>query len=286
MPADGITGQPWTESEIELTIVAYFEMLEMQLAGHGFTKTEIVRRLQHSIPVRNARAIEAKFQNVSAVLDEAGIGWIDGYIPLAHYQHALKDAVLQTLQRETGVREAIAAYESATLPAPSTRRQATEDVLVPVPHDRSIGRRGTRVLLTGGRMSALHDFRARQLGSAGERWVVDIEREALRRAGREDLAQRVRWIAHDVGDGLGFDVESYRIDGRARAIEVKTTNYGPRTPFFITRWELEFSRTHSDTYSLYRVHGFARDPRIYILDGNVEERARLDAAVFLGMPIG
>jgi hypothetical protein len=40
--------------------------------------------------------------------------------------------------------------------------------------------------LTGSAVSALRDFRAHQLGSAGERWVVDPERETLRRAGRPE----------------------------------------------------------------------------------------------------
>jgi hypothetical protein len=33
------------------------------------------------------------------------------------------------------------------------------------------------------------------------------------------------------------------------------------------------------------VHGFARDPRLYILEGDVEERARLEPTVFLGIPL-
>ena len=37
--------------------------------------------------------------------------------------------------------------------------------------------------------------------------------------------------------------------------------------------------------SLYRVHGFARDPRIYVLDGSIEELARLEPKIFLGLPL-
>jgi hypothetical protein len=133
--------------------------------------------------------------------------------------------------------------------------------------------------------SALRDFQKRELGEAGERWVIDLERESLRRAGRPDLSDRVQWVAREIGDGLGFDVASFRADGRDRLIEVKTTNLGPRTPFYITRWEIDVSRDRAESYSLYRVHGFARDPRIYVLDGNVEERARLEPKVFLGIPI-
>jgi hypothetical protein len=96
---------------------------------------------------------------------------------------------------------------------------------------------------------------------------------------------RVVWVARDVGDGAGYDIGSFWPDGTERMIEVKTTNFGPMTPFYITRWEIEVSRQHPSHYSLYRVHGFARDPRIYVLDGSVQERAHLEPRVFLGIPI-
>ena len=66
-------------------LIGYCEMLRMELRGERFRKTEIVRRLESMIPARNSRAIEAKFQNISAIRDEAGLLWIDGYKPLPHY---------------------------------------------------------------------------------------------------------------------------------------------------------------------------------------------------------
>ena len=107
-------------------------------------------------------------------------------------------------------------------------------------------------------MAAMRDFRTRQLGVAGEEWVVDLEREQLHRSGRTDLADSVRWVAREDGDGAGYDIRSFRPDGSDRLIEVKTTNLGARTPFYITRWEIEVSRRSPESYSLYRVHGFAR----------------------------
>ena len=61
-------------------------------------------------------------------------------------------------------------------------------------------------------------------------------------AGRTDLAQRIRWVSHVDGDGAGYDIQSYEIDGDERLIEVKTTNGWERTPFHITRNELAVSR--------------------------------------------
>ena len=181
--------------------------------------------------------------------------------------------------------EALATYGTTSLVAARPRRLATDDVVVPAPGARDRGPRRSSVGLTAGPIAALRDFQTRQLGTAGEERVIDLERESLSRAGRSDLADRVTWVARDVGAGAGYDVGSFRPDGRERLIEVKTTNVGPRTPFYITRWEIEVSRQQADAYSLYRVHGFARDPRIYVLDGSVEERARLEPRVFLGIPI-
>jgi hypothetical protein len=283
--SDAVTGQPWTQAEIDLTVEAYFEMLSAELRGERIRKAEVVRRLREVMPARNERAIEAKFQNISAVLDESGFDWIDGYKPLEHYQRALKESVDAAIVGPHSVREAFEAYESSSLVAASPRRLGLEDVLAPIPGLSSAARRRTSVSLTGSSVSAMREFRNHQLGSAGERWVVDLERESLNRAGRSDLAERVSWAARERGDGLGYDVTSFRTDGSDHVIEVKTTNLGPRTPFYITRWEIDISRELADRYSLYRVHGFARDPRIYVLEGSIEECARLEPKVFLGLPI-
>jgi hypothetical protein len=52
-----------------------------------------------------------------------------------------------------------------------------------------------------GRRAAARDARNRDLGRAGEEFVVDFERSRLRRAGRSDLARDVRWVADLDGDG-------------------------------------------------------------------------------------
>ena len=282
---DGRTGEPWTALEIEAVVAGYAEMLRMELRGERYSKADAVRRLGALLPARSSGSIERKFQNVSAVLDESGLEWIDGYKPLPHYQRDLKPAVIATMGPSHRIGEALAAYGMATLIAARPHRLATDDVVVPTPGATERVRRRTSVSLTGGPLTALRDFQTRQLGTAGEEWVIDLEREHLRRSGRLDLAERVVWVARDIGDSAGFDVASFRPDGRERLIEVKTTNWGPRTPFYITRWEIEVSRQNAESYSLYRVHGFARDPRIYVLDGSVEERARLEPKVFLGIPI-
>lgn len=236
----GVTGKPWTQFEVEATVGAYVEMLDMERKGQRYAKVEVVRKLQAIMPARSHAAIEYKFSNVSAILDELGLPWIDGYKPQSNYQQDLRRSVIARLNANKWITTGFTAYQSSALPAAQVRPLATADVLVPPPSAPRPNRRRSSVGLTVGPMSALKDFQAKELGNAGEEWVVGLERAELARLGRPDLAKRVEWTAREVGDGTGYDVASFFADGRERLIEVKTTNYGARTPFYITRWEVEF----------------------------------------------
>ena len=84
--------------------------------------------------------------------------------------------------------------------------------------------------------------------------------------------------AKDRGDGAGYDVASFEADGSPRLIEVKTTNGGPETPFYVTAKEVRVSVERAADYWLYRVYGFSKEPRIYAL------RGALDGASFTMTP--
>jgi Protein NO VEIN, C-terminal len=109
------------------------------------------------------------------------------------------------------------------------------------------------------------DHRNRSLGKAGEEFVVDVERHKLTTASRPDLARKVRWIAAEDGDGAGYDVLSFDLADRERLLEVKTTNGSARTPFFLTRNERELAAERFADWSIYRVHMFAKNPRIFTI---------------------
>ena len=279
----GETGKAWTVDEIELVVTVYFDLLAAELRGERPVKATRMRDLQRLMPARTVGSIERKMSNISSILDERQQPWIDGYKPLSHIQAALEPIVLARLGQERRLSETMAEYVANTLPAPTAKRVATDDVLVEPP-SMTRGTKGASIGLTSGAFGAVQDFRNRQLGKAGEEWVLDAERESLDRHGRRDLADSVVWVARDLGDGAGYDIASFRDDGTPRHIEVKTTNLGSRTPFYVTRWEVEVSGKESEIYSLYRVFDFRSDPRIYRLDGSVEKSARLESSVFVGLP--
>jgi len=118
------------------------------------------------------------------------------------------------------------------------------------------------------------EARNRKLGRAGELLVLDHERNQLLEAEKEDLAERVDHVAETEGDGAGYDIRSFELDGSIKYIEVKTTTGGSESDFFASANELAFSKLHSDNYHLYRVYEYDEKKhcgRCYIRSGSLED---------------
>jgi hypothetical protein len=270
--------EDWRRSEIDLLIAAYFDMLQEEMAGGEPVKADVNRHLQELLPARTRGAIEYKLQNVSAVLYEEQLPFIDGYKPARNYQAALKLAVDERLRGDTLVAEQLIAYGDE-LPPVAWQPVRLRDVMVDPPSALTRRHPGAGNI-TRGWFGALRDQQNRTLGRAGEQWVVDVERAELHAVGRDDLAHRVEWTARDRGDGFGYDVASFLPDGRDVQIEVKTTNLGVRSPFYISRHELATSQALETTYRLYRVFDFVRRPRLFMLTGDVERQLELDPLIY------
>jgi hypothetical protein len=106
---------------------------------------------------------------------------------------------------------------------------------------------------------AEQDARNRRLGLGGEEAVLQREKTTLQAAGRNDSAEMVTHVAKVEGDGAGYDIKSYSLNGEQIFIEVKTTRGGVQTPFYLSRLEAGFSKDHADCYYLYRVFEFDED---------------------------
>lgn len=125
------------------------------------------------------------------------------------------------------------------------------------------------------------EARNRSLGLAGEVYVAEVEARRLWDAGKKVLSDKVEHVAQTSGDGLGYDVLSFELDGKERLIEVKTTSFGKPTPFFVTRNELVRSKVDADRYHLYRLFDFRDNPKAFILPGHIEDHCHLDPATYL-----
>jgi hypothetical protein len=268
----------WTETEIDAVVADYFAMLAEELADRPFVKLARYRDLAANIP-RNVKSIERKHQNISAIMIGFGQPWVTGLKPAKHYQNALADGVLRWLdkqpdwlapktqaERENSVREAPSLWIG---PAPTQRNE-------PPFVDPKV------MALIGKKFDvAERDARNRRLGKAGEELVLHHELQALAHAGRIDLADKVRWTAVQDGDGYGFDILSFETDGRERLIEVKTTNGWDRTPFHISRNEIEVAEARRDEWRLVRVWNFARQPKAFELRPPLTAHVELTPTSFL-----
>lgn len=96
----------------------------------------------------------------------------------------------------------------------------------------------------------------KRIGDLGENWVFEHEKQFLINNGKEKLAKKVEHSSKVKGDGLGYDILSYQLDGKPKFIEVKTTKGSKNSTFFITRNELEKSIIDSENFYLYRVYEF------------------------------
>ena len=272
-----ISGRDWTSDEVAQIVGDYLAMLSFELNGQRYNKAEHRRRLLGQLPGRSAGAVEFKHCNISAVMLQLGFPYLKGYLPRSNFQRnllidevsrqvmghrALDEAALLAVQRpaveptvpdfsvvkaeaptrETVVREPAPAY---------TRSPVQRDYLAREAHNRS-------------------------LGAAGEAFALRFERWRLQQLGAGHLAGRVEHVSTTEGDGLGYDIRSFEQDGRERYIEVKTTSFGVRTPFFLTDNELRFSRDCAPQYRLYRLYDFRAGPRLFELMGPIDQHCHLD----------
>ena len=268
-----MSGGDWTDVENDLIVDDYLDMLAEDLAGRPYNKAAHNRALQVLLPGRSHKSIEFKHRNISAVMQVLNQPWITGYLPAYRFQARLIDAVLRHLNQvavprqtvATGTRDAAALYLG---PPPLALNRPVLDATRKAEVERRFD-------------PAEADARNRELGRAGEALVLDFERHVLRRSGRRDLAEKVRWTSQEDGDGAGYDIASFMPDGRPRLVEVKTTNGWERSAFHITRNELEVANDNRDAWRLVRVWNFAREPRAFELAPPLDAHVHLTPTSFL-----
>ena len=73
-------GDAWTDDELQTTIEAYVQMLDLAKANEPFVKKDAYRELA-TIYGRSEKAYEYRFQNISAVLALLGRKWLPGLLP-------------------------------------------------------------------------------------------------------------------------------------------------------------------------------------------------------------
>lgn len=127
----------------------------------------------------------------------------------------------------------------------------------------------------------------KQLGYLGELFILKNEVAYLNKQGKPKLAKRVKHVSVEVGDGLGYDILSFEVDGNEKRIEVKTTRGDITRPFYITRNEVDYSVNNPSDFYLYRVFDFdtkLNKGKCYVIKGNLANSLTLDSLLFIAFP--
>jgi Domain of unknown function (DUF3883) len=265
-------GSDWSEDEVRFTVADYFQMLGLEAEHQPYVKAERNRALRDHLRSRSKASVELKHQNISAVLNAIDMPYIPGYKPRGNAQRLLREEVQRYIgEHPDAVRAIVAGLERV----PDRTAQIVDFVSSLIDIPRGAPASATPRKRVARKIDfARQDERNRSLGRQGERWVIELERERLRRAGRADLGASIEWVADTQGDGAGYDVRSSESDGSQIFIEVKTTNGGELTPFLLSPNELECSRELGTKFRLYRVFEFFTRPRLFIIPGPIDEHVK------------
>ena len=113
----------WTEQEVRLIVADYFAMLEAELNGRAYKKSEHRKALIPHLAGRSDGSVEFKHQNISSVLVEMGLPYVEGYKPRGNYQGLLATEVESFLDQHPGFLEQLAAAPTlnpSSVPQPSS----------------------------------------------------------------------------------------------------------------------------------------------------------------------
>ncbi|MES2994069.1 MAG: DUF3883 domain-containing protein [Pseudomonadota bacterium] len=274
-------GDDWQREEVELIVADYLAMLLQELAGQSYSKAAHRRQLLHRLTVRSEGSIEFKHANISAVMLELGYPYISGYQPRSNFQ---RDLLTETVERQVRHHPQLddLALSAVERPAVASEHADFTRVLSEAPRAEHAVRESSPAYL---QKPVKRDYFAREaqnrsLGAAGELFALSFERWRLVQQGAGQLADKVRHVSVEEGDGLGYDIRSFDVDGRERFIEVKTTGFGERTPFYVSANEARFARDHQDNSRLYRLFDFRSAARLFELAGPIEQHCLLDAVTF------
>jgi hypothetical protein len=270
--ADGERNKDWTVEELYLIVADYYSMLSAEIRRVSYDKTQHRKALMAQIDRSNS-SIEFKHHNISAVLQQLDLPWINGYKPRAHFQKSIVNAIERyilkhpTAQHPEALAGAFTERPPLFIEPPPLLEQKKERPEIVQRLVRKFN-------------PAERDFINRRLGYDGEEMIFNFEQQRLRQADRPDLARKVRWISKEEGDGAGYDILSFDQKGRERFLEVKTTVGSQTAPFYLTRNELSFSKERPTEFRICRLYDFSKIPRMFELAPPLDKFIHLEPLSF------
>ena len=270
----------WSREEAEAIVADYLQMLTLELAGQNYSKTAHRRKLQEKLQARSDASIEFKHGNISAAMIDLGFPYIRGYKPRSNYQTLLVTVAADQVRGKTTLDKVVlaAVEQPALVPALTDFAKVKSDA--PQKQNRATEANNPLLFKPIKRDYLEREAQNMSLGLAGEEFIVQFEHWRLIQLGETRLADKIDHVSQSKGDGLGYDVLSFDADGKERFIEVKTTSFGRDTPFFVSRGELALSHGARDRFHLYRLFEFRKAPRLFDLQGSLDQHCVLDPVTY------
>lgn len=266
----------WAENEIRAAVRDYFTALRAELRGRSPGTNGHWRPRLGRADDPDPAALRRKYGQIGAVLMDHGLPYSVEHAPVPDYRPSLVAAVRDYLHNHPYMLELMegAVFRPVrTLPALEAlepRRVRTQ----PPTGSPGAGARADPELIAG--VDYLEkEQRNRSLAMAGQQFVLAFERRRLQAQGLEKYAGAIEHVSAEQGDGPGFDIRSYGVDGSERCIAVKTTRFRRETPLYLSAHEVAMSQLRGEHYWIYRVHDFRDAPRLYMLNGALAGRFEL-----------
>jgi len=99
----------WSYNEIRATVDAYLRLRTSETSGHPLAKAEVNRELRESaVRGRTRGSVEFRMQNISAVMSDLGIQWVQGYKPAVNVGPGPSDMIRRALREHGRVAEEVA----------------------------------------------------------------------------------------------------------------------------------------------------------------------------------
>ncbi len=275
--SEAVAGEEPPEPSLRAATREYFALLETQLKGyrayndHGrwwstASMDGSTRRRHHG--------------HISAILLDQGLPYARNRPPLPSRSPALRRIVADYLRNHP---EVFTHMETAVFRR-EPRREFSSDELTnalirrPPPYPGNPASLDADLLIGADYLAG--EQRNRSLAHAGECFVLAFEQLRLARRGQQKFADAIEHASTDTGDRAGHDIQSWDDNGDPLLIRVKTTRFGPETPFYLSTQELALARSHGARYAVYRVFDYPERPRLFIVNGPLEAHTQLEAVTY------
>lgn len=278
----------WSQEQRRAVVRDYFAALKIALRGTARPRAPAANGRSSGLADFRDDEIHAAYSQITGILIEHGLLFLNDSRPLVHYPVALAEEVRRFVRNHPDLLRLMGEHvDSPIQTAPTTGNRPLHALMSspPTVEDMPGLCRPARGLppMTG------IDYLDREqhnpsLRLSGELFALAFERKRLHEAGLESHARLVEHVTAERGEGIGYDLHSYEEDGSDRYIKVKATRFRRETPFSVSAREIDVSSVVADRYHLYRVFDLVDRPRLYIVAGALQDHYELSPSTFRARP--